>query len=196
MQVCTHACRKVASIASGNPLRPSTQLIRTSSARVSRPVRPPQPRAAGELQPVGAHAGLPGVELDQKVPARAEELAEPAKEGAWVGADADVAVQQERRPPRCRRELVEHRALDDVRPAAASQADGCVNHVDPQTRDADLVESDRVASRSAADVEHRSGQVRQQAELLSARRREPPGDIDARRAPVRPVQPAVRVVAF
>ena len=30
MQVCTHACGKVASIASGKPFRPSTQLIKTS----------------------------------------------------------------------------------------------------------------------------------------------------------------------
>jgi hypothetical protein len=31
MQVCTHACGKVASIASGKPVRPSTQAITTSS---------------------------------------------------------------------------------------------------------------------------------------------------------------------
>ena len=31
MQVCTQACGKTASIASGNPVRPSTQATRTSS---------------------------------------------------------------------------------------------------------------------------------------------------------------------
>ena len=61
MQVCTQACGKTASIASGKPLRPSTQAIRTScDAAAVQVVEDGQPelRALGLLPPDPQHLAV------------------------------------------------------------------------------------------------------------------------------------------
>ena len=66
MQVCTQVCGKTASIASGNPLRPSTQQIRTSwTPRCLSSLKDGQPElgALAGLEPDPEHVAL-AVEVD------------------------------------------------------------------------------------------------------------------------------------
>ncbi len=53
----------------------------------------------GELEPQRPDARLVGVELDEHVAARTQELSDPAKEDDGARADPDVAVEQQRGLP-------------------------------------------------------------------------------------------------
>lgn len=59
MQVCTQACGKTAPIASGNPVTPSTQAIRTPRTPQVVEYGQPEFRALGLLPPDAEHLALP-----------------------------------------------------------------------------------------------------------------------------------------
>ena len=145
--------------------KPPDRATRSRSRdRHARPGKPAADAAVG-LDPHEHRAGRLArrAELEKQLAVLAQQHPDPRQQPRGSPADTDVAVQQQgATPPAAPRQLVEDRRHD--RPGAASrrELDGGGRQVDAEREHAASRERVEMATRSAADVEHRPVQVAEQ----------------------------------